>query len=124
MTYFITIFSPDTYRRFEQSKRDVSAVKPRQQKAAERVEVGDRLIAYLTGVSRFVGLFEVTGTMFTDKTPIFADKDDPFVVRLPIKSLVFLSVEHALPIHDPALWSKLSFTREHEVNSTLWTGSV
>ncbi|MDI3282261.1 EVE domain-containing protein [Polyangium sp. 15x6] len=124
MTHLITLFSPETYRRFSESKRDTSAVRIRQQKAAERVSVGDFLVAYMTGLSRWVGLFEVTGRAYRDQTPIFAEKDDPFVVRLPIKTHVWLAPQHGLPIHDRALWQKLSFTRGHEPNSTLWTGSV
>ncbi len=123
-SYFVTVFSPETQRRFAESKRDVSAVRLRQQKAAERVKKGDVLVAYLTGVSRWIGLFEVTGPCFQDSSPVFAEKDDPFVVRLPIVTDVFLAPEVGVPIHDPSLWSNLSFTKAHEPNSTLWTGAV
>lgn len=124
MTDYITLFSPETYHRFSESKRDVSAVRLRQKKAAERIKGGDRLVAYLTGLSRWVGLFEVTGSSYVDDTPLFEDKDDPFVVRLPIKTHVWLHPEHGIPIHDEQLWPRLSFTREHEQSSTLWTGAV
>lgn len=124
MTYYVTLFSPETYRRFAESKRDTSAVRIRQRKAAERVNVGDFVVAYMTGLSRWVGLFEVTGQVYEDQTPLFADKDDPFVLRLPIKVHAWLSPEHGIPIHDRTLWPKLSFTKGHEPNSSLWTGNV
>jgi hypothetical protein len=124
MSYYVTVFSPETYRRFAESRRDVSAVRPRQRKSAERVSTGSFLVAYLTGLSRWVGLFEVKGKPYEDATPIFAEKDDPFVVRLPIKAHVWLEPENAIPIHDNSLWPKLSFTKELERNSSLWTGAV
>ena len=124
MTHYLTLFSPETYRRFSESKRDTSAVRIRQHKAAERLQEGDFLIAYMTGLSRWAGLFEVTGRAYTDSTPLFADKDDPFIVRMPIKTHVWLPVRHCIPIHDRSVWSKLSFTKNHEPNSSLWTGSV
>jgi hypothetical protein len=124
MNYHVTVFSPETYRRFSESNRAVTAVRTRQRKAAERVAVGSSLVAYVTGLSRWVGPFEVKGEPFEDNTPIFADKDDPFVVRLPINPIVWLAPEHGLPIHDRALWSKLSFTKGLEQNSSLWTGAV
>jgi hypothetical protein len=124
MTYYVTLFSPETYRRFSESKRTVTAVRIRHRKAADRVNVGDFLIAYMTGVSRWIGLFEVTDQAYEDGTPLFADENDPFVVRLPIKTHVWLAPEHGIPIHDPALWQKLSFTKNHVPTSATWTGSV
>lgn len=124
MTHHITLFTPETYRRFSESKRTATAVRIRQRKAADRVNVGDFLLAYMTGVSRWVGLFEVTGPAYEDQTSLFADTNDPFVVRLPIRPHVWLAPEHGIPIHDPILWSKLSFTKNHEPTSTTWTGSV
>ncbi|WP_437757145.1 hypothetical protein [Sorangium sp. So ce1389] len=124
MTHYVTLFSPETYRRFSESKRDTSAVRTRQQKAADRVNVGDLLVAYMTGLSRWVGLLEITGPVYEDHTPLFADKDDPFFIRLPVKIHAWLLPEHGIPIHERTLWSKLSFTKGHEPNSSLWTGPV
>ncbi len=124
MTHYITLFSPDTYRAFAESPRTLSAVHARQKRAAERVQPGDFLVAYMTGLSRWVGLFEVTGPAYVDTTPLFAARDDPWTVRFPIVAHVWLAPEQGLPIHDEALWPKLSFTRNHELNSTTWTTTV
>jgi hypothetical protein len=124
MTHYVTLFSPETYRRFSESKRDRAAVTLRQRKAAERVLPGDVLVAYLTGLSRWVGLFEVTGSAYQDSTPLFVEGDDPFVIRFPIKPHVFVGPEGGIPIHQDFLWKKLSFTKGHELNSALWTASV
>lgn len=124
MTHLVTLFSPETYRRFADSKREVTAVRSRQLKAADRVQVGDLLVGYMTQLSRWVGLFEVVGPVFHDDTPLFAERDDPFVVRIPIRTHVLLSPEQSLPIHDSALWPVLSFTKGHLASAALWTGAV
>ncbi len=49
---------------------------------AERLEPGDRIVCYLTRVSRWIGLLEVVGELFEDSTPLFVEQDDPFVVRI------------------------------------------
>lgn len=124
MPHYITLFAPETYRRFTESARNVSGVRSRNRKAAERVRPGDVLIAYMTGVSRWVGLFEVTGRCYDDPTPLFSDKDDPYSLRFPIETRIWLSPDQGLPIRDPALWSKLSFTRQHQPTSATWTNAV
>ncbi|MCC7540486.1 MAG: hypothetical protein IT379_29990 [Deltaproteobacteria bacterium] len=124
MSYFLALFSPETHANFTASERTIAGFRPRQQKAAERVRTGDVLVAYLTRLSRWVGLFEVCSAPFHDATPLFVPKDDPFVVRFTVKPLVWLPPEQGIPIHDPAVWSRLSFTREHSSDSSTWTGAV
>ncbi len=48
MTYFIDLFSPETYDAFAHSSRDVSGFRLRHKKMAERVSSGDIFICYLT----------------------------------------------------------------------------
>ncbi len=40
MTHYLTLFSPETYRRFAESKRDMSAVRIRQQSGYKQVIFG------------------------------------------------------------------------------------
>jgi hypothetical protein len=40
---------------------------------------------------RFIGVLEVTDKYFIDEKPIFANENDPFVLRFKVKPLVFLS---------------------------------
>lgn len=121
MTHYITLFSPETYRRFAETNREVSGVRAKNKKAAERVLPGDVLVAYLTGVSRWVGLLEVVGKAYEDATPLFGDSGEQFTIRFPVRPSVWLTPEHGLPIRDPRLWNALSFTKEHQPNSSTWT---
>jgi hypothetical protein len=87
----------------------------------ERIKSGDVFVCYLTRVSRWFGLLEVIEGPFIDDKPIFVPDADPFVVRFRVKPLVWLAIEHVIPIHDNAIWMGLSFTRGLEKGSTAWT---
>ena len=40
--------------------------------SVQRLKVGDYLLAYLTGVSRFIGVLEVTSAAYQDDAPIWS----------------------------------------------------
>lgn len=124
MAYYLDLFSPDTYEAFSRSDRTISGFRIRQQKTAHRIQPGDKLICYMTKLSRWIGVLEVVSPPFEDTTPLFLPEDDPFVLRFKVKPLVWLDKERAVPIRDHTVWNTLSFTRDHEKNSSVWTGRV
>ena len=124
MAYFIDLFSPETYEAFKRSSRDISGFRIRHKGMAERVASGDMLICYMTRLSRWVGALEVINGPFIDDRPIFVSENDPFVVRFRVRSVVWLDVEKAIPIHTEKIWNGLSFTQGLEKGSTAWTGKV
>jgi hypothetical protein len=124
MTHRLDIFSPETYQRFSDSDRRIAAIKGRYRKLASEVEPGDWLLAYITKLSRWCGVLEVTSKAFEDSTPRFADSDDPYVLRFQVRPDVWLTPEHALPIHHDEVWTRLSFTKGHGKDSSLWTGNL
>ena len=69
MSYFLDLFSPDTYEAFGKSDRTVSGFRPRHWRAANRVHTGDKLICYVTRLSRWIGVLEVESRPFRDNTP-------------------------------------------------------
>ena len=124
MAYFIDLFSPETYEAFARSSRDISGFRLRHKNMAERIKNGDVLVCYLTRLSRWFGLLEVIEGPFIDGKPIFVTERDPFVVRFRVRPTVWLDIDKAIPIHDEAIWTGLSFTRELERGSIAWTGKV
>lgn len=124
MTYFVNLFSPETYEAFLKSDRTVSGFRGRQHAAAEKVQTGDKLVCYLTKLSRWVGVLEVVEGPYEDRTPIFYPDEDPFVVRFRVKPLHVLDVVNAIPIHEEEVWSQLSFTRDHDPKTSTWTGKL
>lgn len=124
MAYYTDLFSPETYEAFSESDRTISGFRMRHKKLASKVNIGDKLICYLTKLSRWIGVLEVTSKSFIDDSPRFYEADDPFVVRFKVKPLIWLEVVKALPIHETEIWKGLSFTRDLQPDSNAWTGKV
>jgi hypothetical protein len=124
MAYFIDLFSPETYEAFARSTRDISGFRLRHKGMADRIKSGDVFVCYLTRLSRWFGLLEVIEGPFIDDKPIFVSENDPFVVRFRVRPLLWLDIDKAIPIHDDAIWTGLSFTRGLERGSIGWTGKV
>jgi hypothetical protein len=124
MKYRLDIFSPETYQRFSASDRQLAGVKARYRKLASEVEPGDLLIGYVTRLSRWCGLLEVTSEAFEDATPRFSDSDDPYIVRFRVKPVVWLPLEQSIPMHEDFVWNAVSFTQNHSKTSSLWTGHL
>jgi predicted RNA-binding protein len=124
MTYFLDLFSPETYEAFTRSDRMVSGFRARQRRAASRVKVGDKLICYMTRLSRWIGVLEVLSKWYEDDSPIFYAQDDPFVIRFRVKPLAWLEKEKAIPIREDRVWEGLTFTRGLNKSSHTWTGKL
>ena len=124
MAYYTDLFSPETYEAFTRSDQSITGFRPRQKNAASRIRPGDKLVCYVTKVSRWAGILEVTSEYFEDSTPLFYPEDDPFVIRFCVKPQVWLPMEKAVPIREDSVWKALSFTRDCEKNSPRWTGKM
>ncbi len=124
MSYFLDLFSPETYEAFARSNRCISGFRLRHKNAAERVQPGDKLLCYMTKLSRWFGVLEVLQGPFQDTAPIFYSSDDPFVVRFRVQTHVWLSVDKAIPIYEDAVWKQLSYTRGQTRGTPTWTGHV
>ena len=124
MPFYLDLFSPETYEVFSQSDRQISGFRPRQLTAAQKIKRGDKLVCYMTKLSRWVGILQVVDGPFEDNTPIFYPEDDPFVIRFKVKPLVWLSKENALPIHLDEIWNVLTFTKGQDPSTSNWTGKL
>lgn len=124
MAYYLNLFSPDTYDRFLKSGQTVTGFSERQRATAANVKPGDRFIAYVTKLSRWAAILEVTSHCFVDGTPIFSDVNDPFIVRFHVKPVVCLPLDLAVPNAEDIAWNHLSFTSKFPKGSSAWTGTV
>lgn len=122
MAYYLTLFSPETYEAFTASDRTISGFRDRHKNAATGIKPGDRLLCYLTKLSRWIGVLEVQSPFFVDNSPIFHPDNDPFTIRFQVKPVIWLHKEQAIPIHEDIVWDKLSFTKDHDRTSSTWTG--
>lgn len=124
MSYFIDLFSPETFEAFTKSDQSISGFRERQKGIATAVKPGDKLICYVTKLSRWIGVLEVTSNFFIDDRPIFTPIADPFVVRFNVKTNAWLPLNKGLPINEDICWNNLSFTKNLPKKSLSWTGMV
>lgn len=123
MAYYTNLYSPQTYEIFGESDRTISGFRINQKNAASRIQIGDRFICYMTKLSRWIGVLEVTSEWFEDDTPLF-EENDPFIIRFRVHPIVWLEKEKTVPIHDDRVWDNLTFTRNQDKKSSSWTGMI
>lgn len=115
--YWLDLFTGKTWKEFLEAGGQVTGFRERRWKTVQKLRPGDHLLCYLTGVSRFIGALAVTGAPFKDSTPIW--KDEEFPARVPVKVLIALTPETAVPIHE--LRDRLSFFQDLK-SPLAWTG--
>ena len=76
-TYWIDLFTVETWKEFLDHGGDVSGFSENRQATVQRMKPGDYLLCYLTRVSRWVGVLEVTGEPFLDEAPIWSSRGFP-----------------------------------------------
>lgn len=98
--YWLDLFTAKTWDEFLAHGGKVTGFRESRWSAVQRMRPGDRLLCYLTGISRWIGLLEVTGNAFRGDEPIWAD--ETFPSRINVQVLVDLTPETAIPVHDLA----------------------
>jgi hypothetical protein len=84
----------------ERSPRSITAsgFRANRKTLAKKVKPGDRFLCYLTGKSRFVGVFDVLSESYWDETPIW--KSDPFPVRFKTRLVVKVPEDRGVHLHE------------------------
>src|SRR4051794_38049700 len=116
-TYWLDLFTHQTWTEFLKAGATVSGFRENRWKTLQVMKPGDILLCYLTGVSRWVGLLEVTGEAFKDSSPIWADNEFP--ARIPVKLLASLDPLVAVPVIE--MKHSLSIFKDIK-NPHAWTG--
>jgi predicted RNA-binding protein len=92
--------SVDNFRATREHGFRVIGMKERKRPMAERVEVGDRIVFWLTGIQAFGAIARVTGEMYEDRTKIWPGKPgkvDPYPWRFEIEPELVLDEDHFVP---------------------------
>lgn len=95
MNYWLDLFTGTTWNEFRQAGANVTGFRERMRSNARRVNPGDILLCYVTGVMRWAGALEVVRPT-TDETAIWTF--DTFPVRFEVKPLVTLDPEYGIPM--------------------------
>ena len=117
--HYLGLFTVASWREFNIHGATVMGFTEAQARAASRLHVGDRILAYLSKVSAFVAVLEVTGQAYADSAPIWTD--GVFPVRVPVRIVVEVPLSIAIPIR--ALVGSLTFLPAGQAPSA-WTVHV
>lgn len=115
-SYWLDLFTGTTWTEFLQAGGTVSGFRESRWTTVKRIAPGDWLLCYVTGVSRWIGILEVTGEPFIGEERIWAA--DTFPARLPVRVVTQLAPVHAVPV--TLLRDKLSYFQTE--SPTAWTG--
>jgi hypothetical protein len=116
--YWLQLFTIPTWNRFVETGAKVAGFRENMRHSVNRIAPGDYLLAYLTGVSRFIALLEATSQPFVDRTPIWPEA--VFPERVSVRIIASLTPETAISVHD--LSHRLSMFR-NTTSASGWTGS-
>lgn len=110
MTYFVDIFSVETYEAFSQTDQSVTGFHPSRRAWVQKIKPGDKIVCYLKGFSCWVGILEVAGDLFEVSTG--NEGIEQYTLQFPTKPLVWLKQGNLLPIKRQDVWDALSFTKQ------------
>lgn len=97
--YWLDLFTGKTWNEFNQRSDNITGFRKSRWKTVQKIAIGDYFLCYLTGISRFIGILEVTSKPFFDeKQDIWSDESFP--CRFKIKKVVQLTPETAIPVLD------------------------
>lgn len=117
MKYWLNLYTWTTWQEFLKSGGTVTGFKERRWKTVQRIKPGDFFLCYLTGVSRFFAIQEVTGEPYMDNKRIW--QEALFPCRVPVTVRFHLEPEFAVPVL--SLQSELSYFRDMKTPHS-WTG--
>jgi hypothetical protein len=73
-TYWMIVTSPDNFAKTREMGFTVQGIKSRHRKKAEKMQEGDRILWYLTGVQSFAGTATITGPYFEGTDIVWSSK--------------------------------------------------
>src|ERR1700687_5746466 len=116
--YWLDLFTAVTWQEFLQAGGKVSGFRESRWSTLQKIKPGDYFLCYLTGVSRWIGLLEVTSAPFQDTSPIW--KDESFPCRVTVKVVTKLTPETGIPVKE--MKDKLSVFQTTGGGALAWTG--
>lgn len=96
MRYWLDLFTWGTWNEFLEAGAETSGFRERRWRTVQKIKPGDLLLCYMTGISRFFAILEVTGQPYRDDTPIWSEA--VFPCRVPVRMILSLPPEHSVPV--------------------------
>ncbi|WP_287373364.1 hypothetical protein [Prosthecochloris sp.] len=104
MTYWLDLFAGVTWNEFSNAGSKVTGFRETRWKTIQRIKEGDIFLCYLTGVSQFFVLLEITVKPFQDDSPVWKDMVFHVACQLnlcwnSIQSMGFQSMTYGTAFH-------------------------
>lgn len=94
-THWMIVTSPDNFEQTRALGFTVQGIKSRHRKKAEKMQSGDRVVYYLTGLQSFGGTATITGSYYEDHRPIWRSRPgEDYPWRFPITPAVIGAPDH------------------------------
>ncbi len=100
--YWIIVGSPDNFAKTRELGFTIQGIKSRHRKKAEKMQPGDKIAYYVTGLKSFAGTATITSPYFESREPIWKSKDpkkdaEDYPFRVEIEKDVILDDGNFLP---------------------------
>src|SRR5208337_4264758 len=95
MNYWLDLFTVATLEEFQKAGAKVSGFRERRFPTCEQIKPGDKLLCYVTGISRWVGVLRVTKPVYRSEERIW--DMEVFPIRLGVEPEILLPPEHGIP---------------------------
>lgn len=95
-TYWFDLFTGTTWEEFLKAGANVSGFREGRWTTVQKLKPGDYLLCYMTGLSRWIGVLEVTSEPYMDSLPIW--NGSTFPCRVGVRVVEALTPETAVPI--------------------------
>ena len=118
-TYWLNLFSPQTWQQFLDAGATVTGFRANRWTQVQRIAVGDYMLCYLTQVSRFIGVLEVTSKPYQDQSKSIWDDDFP--CRVKVRTVAHIPLDASIPI--ATLSDRLSIFQNLQ-SPNAWSGHV
>ena len=116
--YWLDLFTPLTWDEFLAAGARVSGFRESRWSTLQKVKPGDYFLCYVTGISRWIGILEVTSEAYRDTKPIW--KEEVFPCRVKVRLISSLTPETAIPVKE--MKDQLSVFQTSAGGALAWTG--
>ncbi|GAB4525440.1 MAG: hypothetical protein OHK0046_41310 [Anaerolineae bacterium] len=96
MKYWLNLYTWKTWQEFVQSGKSVTGFRDGRWKTVQKIQSGDVFLCYMTGISRFFAIQEITDAVYKDDAKIW--EEDVFPCRVPVRTVLSLDPEFAVPV--------------------------
>lgn len=118
MKYWLNLYTWNTWQEFLKSGSNTTGFRESRWNSVKKIEPDDYLICYMTGISRYFAVQQVTSAPYKDETPIWNEAIFPCRVDVEVK--LALQPIHAVPVK--SLRNELSYFQNMKSPHS-WTGS-